>query len=221
MVNINLSVSQRDLLEFQRVMALLQTQAGKTPEKAVEMGAVFIAKALQAASAVSPKMRKVIKTSQHATMKDGRWERSGYFTWAVVDDADKTKPRDIPIAGHWKTKQDAVATIEKKFLQIRQRGLARLLWWKGVAKVSASKAGHFPATGGSMNQISERLMRVERVNAGDGSSITMSNSSDYALKAFRSSGRATVDNAMRRAANSMRKYAERQTGLKFAERGVA
>jgi hypothetical protein len=47
--------------------------------------------------------------------------------------------------------------------------------------------------------------------------MRLHNGLSYALKAFRSGGRATVDNAMRRAANNMRKYVERQTGMKFAE----
>ena len=68
--------------------------------------------------------------------------------------------------------------------------------------------------------LKDKVWRVEQ-RGGPDAVVRMSNSANYALKAFRSGGRATVDNAMRRAANNMRKYAERQTGLKFAERNVA
>jgi hypothetical protein len=227
MVELSMSVPRSDLLEFQRVMALLQTRAGKTPEKAVEMGAVFVAKALQAATVISPKQRKIIKTGTDIRMRDSvwdspyekkKWEKSGYSTWAVVEDPDRTKPRDIPIAGHYKTKQEAKATVEQKFLRIRQRGLARLLWWKAIAKVAVAQAGRHPDTGMGQDKIADRLLRVQ-MTKGDNASVTVTNSANYALKAFRSGGRATVDNAMRRAANNMRKYAERQTGEKFNEVG--
>jgi hypothetical protein len=218
MVELSMSVPRSDLLEFQRVMALLQTRAGKTPEKAVEMGAVFVAKALQAATVVSPKRRKVRKTGEGVDRIAGRWEKSGYSTWAVVEDPDRTKPRDIPIAGHWKTKQEAAASVDQKFIRIRQRGLARLLWWKAIAKVAVAQAGSRPDTGMGQDKIADRLLRVQ-MTKGDNASVTVTNSANYALKAFRSDGRATVDNAMRRAANNMRKYAERQTGEKFNEVG--
>jgi hypothetical protein len=220
MVELSMTVPRSDLLEFQRVMSLLQTRAGKTPAKAVEMGAVFVAKALQAATAVSPKQRKVIKHSEEITRKGNRWARSGYSQWAVLEDADKSKPRFIPIAGHYKTMQEAKATVEQKFLRIRQRGLPRLLWWKAVAKVAVAKAGRHPDTGAGQDKIAERLLRVE-YRGGEDAMVRMTNSANYALKAFKSGGRATVDTAMRRAANNMRKYVERQTGLKFAERGAA
>jgi len=220
MVELSISVPERDLLEFRRVLALMQTQALKTPEKAVEMGAVFVAKALQASTSVSPKQRKVVKSSEEIARKGNRWARSGYSQWAVMDDADKSNLRFIPIAGHYKTMQEAKATVEQKFLRIRQRGLARLLWWKAVAKIAVAKAGRHPDTAGGQDRIADRLLRVEHRGGAD-AMVRMSNSANYALKAFKSSGRATIDTAMRRAANNMRKYAERQTGLKFAERNVA
>lgn len=220
MVSLSMTVPQRDLIEFNRVMSLLQTQAGKTPAKAVEMGAVFVAKALQAATAISPKKRKIKKTGTGITRSGSGWEKSGFYTWAVIKDADRTAPKDIPIAGHWKTKEEAEKSVDRKFVNIRQRGLARLLWWKAVAKIAVAKAGRHPDTGAGQDRIAERLLRVQKIGGND-ASITISNSANYALKAFKSGGRATVDNAMRRAANNMRKYAERQTGLKFAERGAA
>jgi hypothetical protein len=69
-------------------------------------------------------------------------------------------------------------------------------------------------------RIAATLLTVQ-TTGGDDASVRMHNQLSYALKAFRSNGRATVDNAMRRAANSLRKYAERQTGEKFAERNIA
>jgi hypothetical protein len=220
MVELSMSVPRSDLLEFQRVMGLLQTRAGKTPEKAVEMGAVFVAKALQASTSVSPKQRKVVKASEEIARKGNRWARSGYSQWAVMDDADKSNLRFIPIAGHYKTMQEAKATVEQKFMRIRQRGLARLLWWKAVAKIAVAKAGRHPDTAGGQDRIADRLLRVEHRGGAD-AMVRMSNSANYALKAFKSGGRATIDTAMRRAANNMRKYAERQTGLKFGEQNVA
>lgn len=220
MVELSISVPRSDLLEFQRVLRLLQTRAGKTPEKAVEMGAVFVAKALQAATVVSPKRRKVRKTSEGIYRVGDRWAKSGYATWAVVNDSDRSKPVDIPIAGHWKTNEEAAASVEHKFMQIRQRGLARFLWWKAVAKVAVAKAGRNPDISAGVNRVADRLLRVQKVG-GNNASVTMSNSANYALKAFRASGRATVDNAMRRAANNMRKYAERETGEKIAQGNMA
>jgi hypothetical protein len=218
MVELSMTVPRSDLLEFQRVMSLLQTRAGKTPAKAVEMGAVFVAKALQAATAVSPRKRKVRKTGDGIDRNGDRWKKSGYATWAVVNDADKSKPRDIPIPGHWKTRAEAAATVERTLLPIRQRGLARLLWWKVIAKVAVAQAGKRPETGMRQDGIASRLLRVQTVGGQD-ASVTIRNSSRYALKAFKSDGRATVDNAMRRAANNMRKYAERLTGEKYNEVG--
>ena len=220
MVELSISVPERDILEFQRIMALLQTQVGHTPEKSVEIGAVFVAKALQAATVISPKRRKVRKTGDEIDRVGNRWAKSGYSTWAVVNDSDRSKPFDIPIAGHWKTKQEAAASVEQKFMRIRQRGLARFLWWKAVAKIAVAKAGRNPDISAGAGRVADRLLRVQKVGGND-ASVTMSNSANYALKAFRSSGRATVDNAMRRAANNMRKYAERQTGLMFAQRNMA
>lgn len=215
-----MSVPQRDLLEFQRVLGLLQTKALKTPEKAVEMGAVFVAKALQASTVISPRKRKVIKSATEIDPKGRRWAKSGFFQWSVLDDADKTKLHFIPIAGHWKTRQEAEATVEQKFLRIRQRGLARFLWWKCIAKIAVAKAGRNPEIASGAGKIADRLLRVEQ-RGGSDAYVKMSNSANYALKAFRSSGRATIDSAMRRAANNMRKYAERQSGLKLGEGNLA
>lgn len=213
-----MTVPQRDLLELQRVMSLLQTHAGKTPAKAVEMGAVFVAKALQAATVVSPRKRKVQKVATDITEKGARWKRSGFSQFAVVNDADKARIRYIPIAGHYKTQREAVSAAERKLLAIRQRGLARFLWWKSITRLSAAKAGRNPEVGVGVNRVAERLLRVE-FNGGNEAFAKITNSARYALKAFRSEGRATVDNAMRRAANNMRKYAERESGLKFNEVG--
>lgn len=218
MVELSISVPRSDLLEFQRVMGLLQTRAGKTPAKAVEMGAVAVAKSLQAATVISPKRRKVIKTATEIGAKGKRWKRSGYSQFAVVDDADKNAIRYIPIAGHFKNQREATATVERKLLHIRQRGLARFLWWKSIAKIAVAQAGRNPDISMGVNRIADRLMRVQ-VTGGDHASVAITNSAKHALKAFRSDGRATVDNAMRRAANSMRKYAERQSGEKFNEMG--
>lgn len=219
MVELSISVPQRDLLEFQRVMGLLQTQALKTPEKAVEMGAVFVAKALQAATVISPRRRKVIKAATEIDPKGRRWAKSGYFQWAVLDDADKANLHFIPIAGHWKTKQDAEATVEQKFLRIRQRGLARFLWWKCIAKVAVAKAGRNPEIAAGVGKVADRLLHVEQ-RGGSDAYVKMGNRANYALKAFRTNGRATIDSAMRRAANNMRKYAERQSGMRLTERNV-
>jgi hypothetical protein len=41
------------------------------------------------------------------------------------------------------------------------------------------------------------------------------------MLAFKTKGRATVDDSMRRAANSMRKYIERQTGEALPQRNFA
>lgn len=218
MVELSMTVPRADLLEFQRVMSLLQTHAGKTPAKAVEMGAVFVAKALQAATVVSPRKRKVIKAATDISQKGSRWKKSGFFQWAVLDDADKSKPHFMPIAGHWKTKRDAEARVAEKYLKIKKRGLARFLWWKCVAKIAVTKAGRNPDISMGVNRVADRLLRVQ-ITGGDAASVTITNSARYALKAFRSKGRATVDNAMRRAANNMRKYAERESGLKFNEVG--
>lgn len=218
MVELSMSVPRSDLLEFQRVMGLLQTRAGKTPDKAVEIGAVFVSKALQAATVISPKRRKVQKVATEIDAKGKRWKRSGYSQFAVVDDADKSAIRYIPIAGHYKTQREATAAAERKLLQIRQRGLARFLWWKSIAKIAVSQAGRNPDISTGVNRVADRLLRVQ-ITGGDNASVAITNSARYALNAFRSDGRATVDNAMRRAANNMRKYAERQSGEKFNEVG--
>lgn len=213
-----MTVPRADLLEFQRVMSLLQTHAGKTPAKAVEMGAVFVAKALQAATVVSPRKRKVEKVATDISLNGDRWRRSGLSQFAVVDDADKSDIRMIPIAGHYRTKREAAEAADRKLLTIRRRGLARFLWWKSITKIAVAQAGRNPEIAGGVNRVAERLIRVE-FKGGNDAMAKITNSARYALKAFRSDGRATIDNSMRRAANNMRKYAERISGLKFNEVG--
>ena len=211
MVDVSITVPERDLIEFRRIMGYLQTKLGKTPDKAVEMAAVFVAKALQAATVTSPKVRKVVQNKL-----TGNGKQSQILPWLVVDDRDKARILYIPAKGTWTKEQ----VQSQKIAQIRQHGLSKLLWWKALASISTPQAGHHPTTSGGMDRIAERLMKVSR-QTGEDASIGMNNSSRFAMLAFRSSGRATVDNAMRRAANNMRKYVERQSGEAIAQRGLA
>ena len=213
MVDLSIDVPQRDLIEFRRIMGLLQTKLGKTPEKAVEIGAAFVAKSLQAATRVSKKQRYVYPADRTHT---GRKSNAVWRKWFAVDDRIPGQPKQIPIHYHYKTKEEAQKQLEA---QIYRSGLARLLWWKAAKKIGSSVASQ-PAAAAAAMQQSEGLMIVTKIMAAEQSSISMNNSSRYALMAFKSSGRATVDDSMRRAANSMRKFIERQTGDAITQRNM-
>ena len=152
MVELSMSVPRSDLLEFQRVMGLLQTHVGKTAEASTKIGAVFVAKALQAATSISPKNRKVIRSATEIVQnpkREAKWMRSGMFQYSVVRDGNKNKIEFVPLPGHFKTAAEARQMADSMgLLRIRMRGLARLLWWASAAKVQISQAGARPPTGG-------------------------------------------------------------------------
>lgn len=207
MVDVSITVPERDLMEFRRIMDKLQTTLGKTPDKAVELGAVFVARALQAASRVSPRQRKVQIVSPYLS----HTHRGIPNQWVAVDDRTANL-KYIPIPGWWANRQDAQ---KQKPAQIRQSGLARLIWWKMASQIS-SQAGAHPIANRMAEAPADRNASVTIVH-GEDASVKMDDSLRYALQGFKSSGRATVDDSMRRAANSMRKYIERQTGLDIAQ----
>jgi hypothetical protein len=236
MVELSMSVPERDLLEFRRVMALLQTQAGKTPEKAVEIGASFVVKALHAASKLSAKLRPVVKNKDPRAGKDNRVDLFG--VWRL---RQKGGPKWVPIYGtgefgriRYLSKKKAIdrrtgiemdmgagefefpGLMASKKRVIGHRGLAARMWAMASRKIGK---GYMPTENDYIGERIAATLLTVQTTGGDDASMRLHNGLSYALKAFRSGGRATVDNAMRRAANNMRKYAERQTGEKFNEMG--
>jgi hypothetical protein len=207
MVDVSIKADPRDVLEFQRIMGKLQTVLGKTPDKAVELGAVFVAKALQGATAVSPKKRMVKPASYLAVS-------NAPDKWVARVNRTRNTERWIPIPGHWATKEQA---MQRPAARITYRGLARLLWWKAIGRLGAeASGGSAPQVGSKTGQKADKLISVTLVR-GSEASARITDNARYALQAIKGSGKSTIDNVMRRAANSMRKYVERQSGLKFTE----
>jgi len=195
-------------------MAMLQTKLGKTPDKAIELGAVFICRSLQASTRVSPKKRRVEQVSTFT-----RRTAPGVPTkWAAIDNRTGQK-KYIPIAGWWGTSAEA---LEQKAAQIRFSGLARMIWWRMLAKISVSQAGAMPTGSGKTSSKSDRLSDVRfSMEAEQEKYLTLSDKARYAALSFKTSGRGAIDTAMRRAANAMRKYVERQSGDVITQQNLA
>jgi hypothetical protein len=229
-----MSVPERDLLEFRRVLALMQTQAKKTPAEAVDIGAAFVVKALHASSKKSAKLRPVVKNKDPRAGKDNRVALFG--VWRL---RQKGGPKWVPIYGtgeygriRFLSKTKAIdrrtgiemdmgsgefefpGIMASKKRVIGHRGLAARMWAMASRKIGK---GYMPTENDYIGErIAATLLSVQTTGGSD-ASMAIRNSLSYALKAFKSGGRTTINTAMRRAANNMRKYVERQTGLKFAE----
>ena len=207
MVEVRIDSKPDDVRELSRIMSVFQQSMRKTPTQAVNVGGFFVARALQAASKISPKSRKV-KAMRVQTV-DGK--RGGTYKGKYLVE---NRGKWIPLPGYYGSIAEA---RNSKAAKIFNRGLARLLWWKMATKVSQSAAPDRPQTENKTGSIASRAMWVSETADNDGAKLAMIDKLKYASQAFRTQGRATVDNAMRRASNAMRKYVERETGTKIRE----
>ena len=238
MVDFSITVPERDLVEFRRVMGMLQTKLGKVPDKAVEIAATFVVRALHGSTKVSAKLRPVKKSPDPRAGKDARIALFG--VWRL---RQKDAPKWLPIYGtgefgriRYLSKKQAIdrvtgitmdtGTDEFQIPGIMQspkriighRGLARRMWSTANIKLSGNPLATTGAT--TDDRIANSNMLVER-RTGEDAAITLTNRLDYAMKSFRSNGKSTIDNSMRRASNAMRKFVERQTGEIIAQENKA
>lgn len=187
---ITATVDAGDIARLLRAMDKLQSELGLTPAEAVKMGAFAVARALGAASKISPKKRKV----KSLPVTD---RRKANF---VAIKPSKNGDIEIPI----KAATIADARADKRAM-ILKSGLAKAVWGHVGKGVNGGSIGGKDVSGASKK--SHVIKNLKRNDA----SIQMTNRLNYASEAFKSKGRATLDNAMSRAANGMIKYLERQT----------
>ncbi len=210
-ITVSMAEKPGDIAEFQRIMRLLSGIV--RPKLAVVQGAAYVATALKAASKVSPEKRKVrpmrvrLDSGKLGDAYKGSWEVNNRGKWERLH-------------GFWDTKAEAE---RQPMVMIENRGLSRLLWWKMSAIILNGQGVHGDRESFTMKRnvstegAAARNARFSLEDSTRGAALTMHNSLKYAALAFKTSGRATVNNAMRRAANNMRKFVEREVGGKIKE----
>ena len=187
---ITASVQAGDVSRLVRAMDKLQSELGMLPGEAIKAGAFAVARALGAASKIAPKKRKVVA-------RPNEDKRKAQF--AAIKPS-KSGDIDIPI------KADTIAEArEDKRAQITKSGLAKAVWGHVGKGVKGGSIGGKDVKGASGS--AKVVKNLQKHDA----SIAMTNKLGYASEAFKSKGRATLDNAMSRAANGMIKYLERKT----------
>lgn len=196
---IDLSLDRRSAADLQNSMRRLIFDLGKPIDTAILMTAWYVAKAARAATKLSAKTRRVVPNPDYKKVfVKGWYARTQAFKWAVSKYQSDGTVRFVPVKAE--TEQEAK---QSKAAQIRRRGLAQDAWsW-----ISRALGGSAPATRNrTMNSAADVKKQLGVTNP----QILLQDNLRYAGLAFRTKGRATQDDIMRRAANSLRATVERK-----------
>lgn len=165
----------------------------KSKGDGVKLLAREIAGTLAATTRVAPKTRTIVKR------KPGTKVRSGTL-YAKRPTADGFRFLAIRADSTADAKQSKLAKIGK-------RGLAKSAWFWVLSELGG-RAGRFTAGAGVRK--SRNAYGVLNRMSGLDPAILIENKLEYASEAFKTKGRATVDNAGERALNRVKRIVERQ-----------
>ena len=188
MVAISLHFNPDDVTSFQTQINRAVRQLRKTPREAVRWATVIFLTSIRASTKQSRKARKIKE------LKDGRVEITGYFF-------DRTKGEKTESKRTYY--RHSFAGDINRAAKIHYSGLAKKSWgWmmQDLFKRSAG-AGIFKR----VRSVSEATQSGKEWDY----KITLTNRLDYAEKAFRTTGRTSIDTAMKRASSGLEKRISR------------
>ncbi len=188
MVAISLHFKPEDVASFRNQMNRAVRQLRKTPREAVRWATVIFLTSIRASTKQSRKARKVKE------LKNGRVEITGYFF-------DRTKGEKVESKRTYY--RHSFAGDINRAAKIHYSGLAKKSWgWmmQDLFKRSAG-AGIFKR----VRDVSEATQSGRDWDY----KIALTNKLDYAEKAFRTTGRTSIDTAVRRASSGLEKRINR------------
>lgn len=197
---VTIEIPENDIRELVRIQKLRAKYIGEDAKKTVRYTAYFVSKAAGAATRVAPKLRRIVKNPAYTPEGDQR-----RAMWAAKRYMKNGDIKLIPIKAA--TKEEARLSPRAK---ISRRGLARDQW-KWILSAMGFRGGK------TMTKKRMAFFHVEQLLQSGNPQIVLENRLPYAARAFKTKGRATVGNIVRRASNSMRKDLERRAKRTIAE----
>jgi hypothetical protein len=198
MIDISVSFPQAQVAELNRQIGDLIIISGKLPEQSVKRAMYFVLKSLSATTTVAKKTRKVERADfiQKRRKKDQRNE-GGLFKVQVFNKNTGSEETRIFSAD---SLQEAK---QKRIAQVYWAGLAKRSWgWamRDLFNTGGGEAGFKRKPGMVETQTEKSTINY---------SIRVADNLRYIEDAFKTKGKATLDNLLVRASNQIRKDVER------------
>lgn len=205
---LSVEVDKASVASIQKDIKRLETEVGKDLGQAVLIASWYISKAARAATKLSRKKHRIVPNPRYNPNARSFSKFSSDFKNGNRFSAEKLRQdgtrRLIPIFGA-ETPQEA---RQSPLAEIKRRGMAQDAWsW--ISKALGTSA---PS---QRNRITRRHAGVDVQTKSVNPSVLIEDNLKYASLAFRTRGRATVNDIMSRAAARLRATVERKIAGKI------
>ena len=187
MVAISIHFDPQDVSNFREQMNRAMRQLKKTPREAVRWATIIFLTSIRASTKQSRKTRKIKE------LKTGEVEITGYFF-------DRTRGEKVESKRTYY--QHSFAGDVNKAAKIHYSGLAKKSWGWMMQDLFKRNPG-----AGIFKRVRD-VSEAQQSGKDWHYQITLTNKLDYAEKAFRTTGRTSIDTALKRATKGLEKRIE-------------